>query len=232
MNATRAIALPTRETLLFVTRNLPCDSGCAVVDVGCGEGELAFELQRRGHRVVALDRDEVAVHHARMRGVVDARVARWPAFDGHGFDAVIFARSLHHIGDLDASVARACDALRAGGRVIVEDFAYRDVDPRLVTWFVERLERIGTGGDAFLQSLVEAKHPMEAWRARPFELFSIDAMRAALARGLEIVVDEDAPYFYRFPSEAHADRLFESEVVYARELGVPMLGRRLVAQKR
>jgi SAM-dependent methyltransferase len=59
-----------------------------VVDVGCGAGRVALELQRRGHDVVGIDASPLAVRTARGRGVreawclsVDDLTARIGAFD-------------------------------------------------------------------------------------------------------------------------------------------------------
>jgi SAM-dependent methyltransferase len=45
-----------------------------VLDVGCGPGRVALELQARGHEVVAIDVSPGAIELARSRGVRDARV--------------------------------------------------------------------------------------------------------------------------------------------------------------
>jgi SAM-dependent methyltransferase len=57
---------PQRSAMRFVRGR--------VLDVGCGAGRAALHLQRRGHRVVAIDASPLAIETCRRRGVKDARV--------------------------------------------------------------------------------------------------------------------------------------------------------------
>ncbi len=87
-----------------------------------------------GPTVVGLDTSAEAVARARALGV-DARRVDWMDFRcGEPFDAVLFVRSLHHMADLDAAVAKTAECLRSGGRVIVEDFAFAEVDAPTAEW--------------------------------------------------------------------------------------------------
>jgi len=107
--------------------------GQAVVDVGCGTGNLSFAVlaAHPDARVTGLDPDRAALRRAarkaRRRGVpltlVQGYADRIPAEDA-SLDHVISSLALHHVDD-DGRVAFAHDALRAlrpGGKVTVVDF--------------------------------------------------------------------------------------------------------------
>jgi SAM-dependent methyltransferase len=63
-----------------------------VLDVGCGAGRVALELERRGREVVAIDVSPLAVEVSRRRGVRDARVLRLEDVGPElgSFDTVVF----------------------------------------------------------------------------------------------------------------------------------------------
>jgi SAM-dependent methyltransferase len=62
-----------------------------VLDVGCGAGRVALELQSRGRDVVAIDVSPGAVEVSRRRGVRDVRLLPFEEVDATlgGFDAVV-----------------------------------------------------------------------------------------------------------------------------------------------
>lgn len=107
--------------------------GQAVVDVGCGTGNLSFAVlaAEPDARVTGLDPDGAALRRAarkaRRRGapltLVQGYADRIPAEDA-SLDHVVSSLALHHVDD-DGRVAFAHDALRVlrpGGRVTVVDF--------------------------------------------------------------------------------------------------------------
>ena len=55
LTANRPTDVPTRETLGFLISRLPV--GAKVLEVGCGQGQVACELVQRGYRVTGLDSD-------------------------------------------------------------------------------------------------------------------------------------------------------------------------------
>lgn len=109
------------------------EPGQAVVDVGCGTGNLSFTVlaAQPDARVTGLDPDRAALRRAarkaRRRGVpltlVQGYADRVPAEDA-ALDHVVSSLALHHVDDNDR-VAFAHDAFRAlrpGGRITIVDF--------------------------------------------------------------------------------------------------------------
>jgi SAM-dependent methyltransferase len=186
-----------RESLRFVGGALA--PGSRVLEVGCGSGHLAAELDAAGHRVVALDASAERVAEAQARGV-DARVALFPDFRDAPFDAVLFTHSLHHLHDLSGGVARARELLRQGGALVVEDFVWDELDARSVAWayaaFDAQRERLRLGPDRFRL----AGEPVAAWRKTFVEqhLHGAAALREALARAFVCERESFVPYFFRF----------------------------------
>lgn len=90
-----------------------------VLEVGCGEGELAEQLAAVVSDVVAIDQSPRMVELTRARGV-DARVAdvQELPFPDDSFDAVLAAWVLYHVPDLDRGLSEIGRVLRPGGRLV------------------------------------------------------------------------------------------------------------------
>jgi SAM-dependent methyltransferase len=91
-----------------------------ILEVGCGEGELAERIVRElDAEVVAVDQSERMVELARARGV-DARVGdvHTLAFDDGTFDCAIAAWMLFHAHDVNRALAELARVLRPGGRLV------------------------------------------------------------------------------------------------------------------
>ena len=95
-------------------------SPTTILEVGCGEGELAEQLMHETTAtVVAIDQSERMVELARGRGV-DARVADvqdLPFADG-AFDAVLAGWMLYHVPDLDRGLGEIARVLAPNGRLV------------------------------------------------------------------------------------------------------------------
>lgn len=124
-----------------------------VLDAGCGTGQFALELARRGHHVVGIDRDRARIAVARRTAAADPQaVRRGPLTYAAGdlaalrlealrvqapFDVVLCCRVLHHVPDLDAALRAIARVLRPGGRLVALEFAYDRFDRRCAAWLYQ-----------------------------------------------------------------------------------------------
>jgi SAM-dependent methyltransferase len=91
-----------------------------VLEVGCGQGELAERMRNElGADVVAIDQSPRMVELTRGRGV-DARVAdaqKLPFADA-SFDVVVAAWMLFHVRDIHGALDEIVRVLEPGGRLV------------------------------------------------------------------------------------------------------------------
>lgn len=188
------LGIATRYTHDFVRAQIPQGSR-DVLEIGCGDGELAAELVKDGLAVTAIDSDEECVAAALSRGV-DARHLAWPSDLDRQFDAVLFTRSLHHVSDLNASVTAAQQALRPGGRLMVEDFCAEGASSRSLGWYQGLVRTLWASG-AFVDGFDLDERIAAAGPDDDHELHSSDAIEEAL-HCFSTVERLDAAYFFRY----------------------------------
>ncbi len=123
------------QELRLRTANLArLQPGEEVLDVGCGTGTLAIEVQQRvgptGH-VFGIDPGAKQIARARAKAArrhlpIDFQVGvieRLP-FPDQTFDAVLSTIMMHHLGDglKRQGLAEIVRVLKPGGRVVIADF--------------------------------------------------------------------------------------------------------------
>ncbi len=91
-----------------------------LLDVGCGNGELACAFARRGWAVAGVEPSASAVARARAGGVeVHHGTLDDAPWHGPSFDAIVFNHSLEHLPDPLHSLRQAAALLREGGLLAV-----------------------------------------------------------------------------------------------------------------
>jgi SAM-dependent methyltransferase len=242
--AEKPIDIPTRETTRFLLSYVP--PGATILEVGCGDGEVAFELATKGYRVTGLDSELERIAKASLLGV-NAKVAAWPKFNHELVDAIAFTRSLHHIDPLDKAVEKARELLKPGGLLLIEDFAFGETDERTVRWFLDILRsdqsklHVVPVEEAFVTKLLSAEDPVKAWHDNHNPaLHPIAAITAAVLEHFEILQSGSVPYLYRYlvpvlpetkAAATFVAQIFDEESCAAQD-EIMLMGRRVVARPR
>ncbi len=238
----RTSDVPTRETVRFFASRIPL--GAEILEIGCGEGQVAFELLSRGYRLTGLDSDPELIARAQKRGA-RAFVASWPEFDSAPVDVVAFTRSLHHISPLREALGRAQELIRSTGLLLIEDFAFGEANETTIAWFLEvllskqGLALINSVAGQLVTDLLTSKDPMAVWhRNHDQGLHSMTAMSRAVEERFITRETELVPYLYRYlvpvvaetpEAAAFVEEVLQEEARLGKQGDVVLIGRRIVA---
>ena len=183
--------------------------GPRVLELGCGEGDLALALAERGLDVTAIDLSPERVRAAEKRPV-KGKVPRFLVGDlntmelpAGPFDGVVAHDALHHVVALEDLLARVERVLRPGGTLLVLDFTGMGRIARMLSAAIvavlptampyARKWRLRRRLGAFLASEREKREALARGagdalhEGSPFEGVSQESIVPALARRFEIV---------------------------------------------
>jgi SAM-dependent methyltransferase len=145
----------------FVLSQLPTPPA-RLLDMGCGEGQLARSLTEHGYDVVAIDPEA-------PDGPIFRRTTIEAFDEPGGFDAVVASLSLHHVHDLGA----ALDKLRrlADGPLILNEHAWDRLEPMTPEW---KEEHEGLHGYGVMRAELDARFEEQFFEWRPYPVDGVD----------------------------------------------------------
>jgi SAM-dependent methyltransferase len=140
-----------------------------VLEVGCGDGRLAWTLDDLGYSVVAID-------PGAPEGAIFQAVSLEEFADPGRFGAVVASRSLHHVHDLAGGLSKLQRLLLPDGRLIVVEHAFDRLDEPTARWYLEKRRAKDPGAPSSLQAC------LAEWETDHAGLHGYTAMRRELDR--------------------------------------------------
>jgi 2-polyprenyl-3-methyl-5-hydroxy-6-metoxy-1,4-benzoquinol methylase len=203
----------TFHSLQFVLSHV--QKGQKLLEVGCGSGELALQLEKAGLLVTAIDKDENASMRAAAEGITvqEEDFFEYSA-EKESFDVILFSRVLHHMHPLDVALEKVHTLLKPNGILLLDEFAVEGMDEKSATWFYGLKQVLAEAG-TYSWSLGEQKikdkfgkeSDLEIWKQLHLGMHSVidsETMRKELAKRFKLQSDSTVPYLYRY----FADRRF------------------------
>ncbi len=136
----RALHAPEKDVEAAILRNIAGSPIENLLDAGTGTGRMLELLGPRVKHAIGIDtspdmlaiaRDRIERGNIRHAQVRLADIFRLPFANGTtlaGFDAVLFHQVLHYLDDPQAAVIEAARTMRAGGKLLIADFAPHDLE--------------------------------------------------------------------------------------------------------
>jgi len=128
-------------------------SGRSVLDLGCGDGDLAIALSQRGARVVGIDASSQMIAAASERArrehadvAFQLGTAAALPFPAQQFDLVVAVTILCFVADAAPVFSEIARVLRPGGRLVICELGRRSTwaaERRVRAWFGSRLWQRG-----------------------------------------------------------------------------------------
>jgi SAM-dependent methyltransferase len=179
-----------RHVAAFVLEQLPSPPA-KVLEVGCGEGELARELEQAGYDVTAIDPEA-------PEGPI-FRSVRLEDFDQRGFfDSVVASLSLHHIGDIASAVAKIATLLAPSGLLVLNEWDRDRFVGATARWYFHQRQALAALGREHAEIEPTFEEWWHEWRARRSDVHAYKAMRPELDRHFSERLFQWVPYLYGY----------------------------------
>lgn len=172
----------------FAREHLPAPPA-RVLDVGCGQGELATALSVAGYDVLGID--PLAPQQELFRRITLEDVDE-P--DG-SYAVVVAARSLHPMRDLERALDRVVSLLEPGGVLVVEEIGWDLIDEATLDWLYGQRRALAATGQGSAPRSLEALR--DEWDADHLGIHGYAELRRQLDLRFEERAFAWAPFLHR-----------------------------------
>ena len=98
-----------------------------ILDLGCGDGTLAVEIEKYKSKVTAVDLSENMVEKTKEKGIDASVMSAAELIYENEFDAVFSNAVLHWVKEADVTVKKIARSLKSEGRFIAEFGGYGNI---------------------------------------------------------------------------------------------------------
>ena len=188
-----------------------------ILEIGCGDGELAMALARVGHSVTAIDPQAPV-------GPIFQQIPLERFDETTTFDAIVANRSLHHVHELGPALEKIEALLEPDGVLILSEFAWDRMDDPTALWYFSHRDEATSP----VSSLSPETFP-EAWIAEHADLHTSPVMKEQLEAHFATRLFEWVPYIARYYLERTDLESREAESIASG--GINALGFRYVGTR-
>ena len=154
-------------------------AGLRVLDIGCGDGDLALDMARRGAHVTGIDASPEMIEAARARAqrggadiAFEVATAQSLPFAGEEFDLVLAVTILCFVGDAAPVFHEIARVLRPGGRLVIGELG------RWSSWAAARRLRAWRGSALWRRARFRTKGELR--RLAEAVGLTVEAVRGAI----------------------------------------------------
>jgi SAM-dependent methyltransferase len=210
-----------RHVAAFVREELP-PAPASILEVGCGGGQLARELEALGYDIIAIDPEAPS-------GPIFQAIKLEDFDDSGPFDAVVASLSLHHIENLRAAVDKIAGLLDSGGLLVLSEWDRERFQGATARWYFHQRQALAAVGreDAEIEPTFEEWWP--EWQERRSDVHPYAAMRPELDRRFSERFFEWVPYLYGYRLGGEVEPL-ERALIASGE--IEAVGLRYVGERR
>jgi SAM-dependent methyltransferase len=202
----------------FALAHLPAPPA-RVLEVGCGQGELTTSLVAAGYDALGID--PLAPIGERFR-----RIQLEDLDEVDAYDAVVAARSLHSIRDLDHALDGIVALLRPEGVLVLDEIGWDRVDEPTLDWLYGQRRALASAGRGETPASLDELR--DEWEADHLGIHGFEALRRGLAGRFEEREFVWTPFLYRLlggvATEVLEQALIDAGAIRAlgfRYVGVP-----------
>jgi trans-aconitate methyltransferase len=98
-----------------------------ILDLGCGDGTLAVEMEKLGANVIAVDLSKSMVEKTKEKGIKAFVMSATELTFKNDFDAVFSNAVLHWVKDANEAIKKILKSLKSNGRFIAEFGGYGNI---------------------------------------------------------------------------------------------------------